>query len=204
MIIGTDILIMSVLHTEALRDHTKLDKSKSFIKMSCMDIAGHNRIKLQDTKTMLFSPDQAIGYQLFANMKSSGISAYRIAGVTDMTASSDIIRMKDVKSVNFSAFCIYCCSCIGLFCKKSFSCLFVKAFFLGKSHTVFYNLIPDPDQIRKIFFFVFSYCNIHDDLLYLSSSTFRPSLWITPSSERFLISRIMALRSTLKYWASAV
>ena len=26
----------------------------------------------------------------------------------------------------------------------------------------------------------------------------------TPSSERFLISRIMALRSTLKYWASAV
>ena len=74
-----------------------------------------------------------------------------------MTASSDIIRMKNVKSVNFSAFRIYCCSCIGLFCKKSFSCLFVKAFFLWKSHTVFYNLIPYPDQIRKIFFFVFSY-----------------------------------------------
>lgn len=205
MIIRTDILIMSILHTEPLRDHAKLGKSKSLIKMSCRNIAGHNRIKLQDTKTMLFSPGQTVGYQLFSNVKSSGISAYRIAGVTDMTASSDIIRMKDVKSVNFSAFRIYCCSCLGLFCKKSFSCLFVKAFFLWKSHTVFYNLIPYPDQIRKIFFFVFSYGNIHDDLLlYLSSSTFRPFLRITPSSERFLISRIMALRSTLKYWASAV
>ena len=205
MIIRTDILIMSILHTEPLRDHAKLGKSKSLIKMSCRNIAGHNRIKLQDTKTMLFSPGQTVGYQLFFNVKSSGISAYRIAGVTDMTASSDIIRMKNVKSVNFSAFRIYCCSCIGLLCKKSFSCLFVKAFFLWKSHTVFYNLIPYPDQIRKIFFFVFSYCNIHDDLLlYLSSSTFRPFLRITPSSERFLISRIMALRSTLKYWASAV
>lgn len=115
MIIRTDILIMSILHTEPLRDHAKLGKSKSLIKMSCRKIAGHNRIKLQDTKTMLFSPGQTVGYQLFSNVKSSGISAYRIAGVTDMTASSDIIRMKNVKSVNFSAFRIYCCSCIGLF-----------------------------------------------------------------------------------------
>ena len=113
MIIRTDILIMSILHTEPLRDHAKLGKSKSLIKMSCRNIAGHNRIKLQDTKTMLFSPGQTVGYQLFSNVKSSGISAYRIAGVTDMTASSDIIRMKNVKSVNFSAFRIYCCSCIG-------------------------------------------------------------------------------------------
>ena len=110
MIIRTDILIMSILHTEPLRDHAKLGKSKSLIKMSCRNIAGHNRIKLQDTKTMLFSPGQTVGYQLFSNVKSSGISAYRIAGVTDMTASSDIIRMKNVKSVNFSAFRIYCCS----------------------------------------------------------------------------------------------
>lgn len=118
MIIRTDILIMSILHTEPLRDHAKLGKSKSLIKMSCRNIAGHNRIKLQDTKTMLFSPGQTVGYQLFSNVKSSGISAYRIAGVTDMTASSDIIRMKNVKSVNVSAFRIYCYSCIGLFCKK--------------------------------------------------------------------------------------
>ena len=31
MIIWTDILIMSVLHTEPLRDHAKLDKSKSLM-----------------------------------------------------------------------------------------------------------------------------------------------------------------------------
>lgn len=31
MIIRTDILIMSVLHMEPLRDHAKLDKSKSLM-----------------------------------------------------------------------------------------------------------------------------------------------------------------------------
>ena len=31
MIIRTDILIMSILHTEPLRDHAKLDKSKSLM-----------------------------------------------------------------------------------------------------------------------------------------------------------------------------
>ena len=55
-----------------------------------------------------------------------------------------------------------------------------------------YLSVDRSAMMREIFFFVFSYCNIHDDLLlYLSSSTFRPFLRITPSSERFLISRIM-------------
>ena len=116
MIIRTDILIMSILHQEASRYPSQRDESQALVQLPGSRVsAGHNRIKLQDTKTMLFSPGQTVGYQLFSNVKSSGISAYRIAGVTDMTASSDIIRMKNVKSVNFSAFRIYCCSCIGLF-----------------------------------------------------------------------------------------
>ena len=96
MIIRTDILIMSILHTEPLRDHAKLGKSKSLIKMSCRNIAGHNRIKLQDTKTMLFSPGQTVGYQLFSNVKSPALRCYCIAGITDMSASSYIIRVQNV------------------------------------------------------------------------------------------------------------
>ena len=173
--------------------------------MSCVDIASHNRIKLKYAKTVLFSLYQAVRYQLSSNMKASGIPAYRIAGIADVTASSDVIWMKDVKAVNVFALLIHGCRCISLLRKKSFSGFFIQTFFLWKSHTIFHHFIPDPDQIRKIFFFIFSYCNIHNDcLLYLSNSTFRPSLLSTPSSERFLISRIMALRSTLKYWASAV
>ena len=120
MIIRTDILIMSILHTEPLRDHAKLGKSKSLIKMSCRNIAGHNRIKLQDTKTMLLFPRvRQSDTSVFSNVKSSGISAYRIAGVTDMTASSDIIRMKECKVRKlFPLSASNCCSCIGLFCKK--------------------------------------------------------------------------------------
>ena len=97
MIIRTDILIMSILHTEPLRDHAKLGKSKSLIKMSCRNIAGHNRIKLQDTKTMLFSPGQTVGYQLFADMLAPARGIHGIAGVCDVSAPADVVGMENVK-----------------------------------------------------------------------------------------------------------
>ena len=60
MIIRADILIMSVLHTESLRDHAKLHEAKSLIKMSCMNITCHDRIKLQNSKAVLFSLHQTV------------------------------------------------------------------------------------------------------------------------------------------------
>ena len=70
---------MSVLHTETLRDHPKLCKSKSLIKMSCVDIASHNRIKLKYAKTVLFSllNDLVEGCRISGDIKLDGVDIYK-------------------------------------------------------------------------------------------------------------------------------
>ena len=76
MIIRADILIMSVLHTEALRDHPKLCKSKSLIKMSCMDITCHNCIKLPMSYTALaqyLSVDRSAMMREIKNLSDEGV-----------------------------------------------------------------------------------------------------------------------------------
>lgn len=46
MIIGTDILIMSVFHSESFGDCSQLYKAKPLIQMPCVYIRRHYRIKL--------------------------------------------------------------------------------------------------------------------------------------------------------------
>lgn len=87
-----------------------------------MNITCHDRIKLQNSKAVLFSLHQAVRHQFFSDMKTPGISAYCIAGVADMSASSYIIGMKNIKAINLSAFLIYSRSCICLLRKKISSC----------------------------------------------------------------------------------
>ena len=48
VVVRANILIMTVLHTETTGNYAQLDKAETFIEMSGMDIAGNNRIKLQN------------------------------------------------------------------------------------------------------------------------------------------------------------
>ena len=71
MIVGTDVLVMPILHPKAARDCPKLNKTKTFIKMPRMDIALYNRIELKHMKTQDLCGFQAVQYQLFTNVLSS-------------------------------------------------------------------------------------------------------------------------------------
>ena len=61
MIIGTDVLIMTVLHTETTGNHAQLDKSETFIEMSRVNVAGNNSVKLKDAEAMEFSLNKTVG-----------------------------------------------------------------------------------------------------------------------------------------------
>ena len=61
MIIGTNILIMTVFHPETTGDHAQLDKSETFIEMSRVNIAGNNSIKLQNAESMKLSLNETVG-----------------------------------------------------------------------------------------------------------------------------------------------
>ena len=96
MIIRTNIFISSVFHAESLRDRPELNESQPFVKMPCMHIRRYNRIKLQDTESMLLPLFQTIKNQFFSDVKSSFLGTNRITRITDMSASSYIIWMQNV------------------------------------------------------------------------------------------------------------
>ena len=61
---------------------------------------------------------QTVRYQLFTDMKSTGIPAYCVAGIADMPTADDIIGMKNVQAVHFIRFRVNSNRGISLLCKK--------------------------------------------------------------------------------------
>ena len=121
MVVGTDVLVMAIFHPETTGNYAQLDKSETFVEMPCVNIAGNNGIKLQDAESMKLSLNETVRNQFFADMKASCLGADRIAGVTDMTAPANIIRMKNVKSQYFAIVCIFSYSSVRLCCEKFLS-----------------------------------------------------------------------------------
>ena len=75
MVVRTDVLIMTVFHPETTGNHAQLDKAKTFIEMSRVNIAGNNSIKLQDAEAMEFSLNKTVGDQFLSDMKSPCLGA---------------------------------------------------------------------------------------------------------------------------------
>lgn len=102
MIIGTNILIMPVLHEKASRNHAELLKAQTLIEMSGMDIGAHNGVKLENSKAMSLSLSQTVQDKLLADMKPSCLGAHSVACIGDMAAASLVVGMKNIKSQNLN------------------------------------------------------------------------------------------------------
>ena len=164
MIIGTNVLIMTVFHPETTGNHAQLDKAKTFIEMSRVNIAGNNSIKLQDAEAMEFSLNKTVGDQFLSDMKSPCLGADCIAGIADMTAPADIVGMKNVKSQHIPSVRILCYSSVCLLSKKCFAGFRIQKIFLGESNAVLHDLVPDLIHSRKICGLIGSDDNIHDGI----------------------------------------
>ena len=103
---------MPIIHTETARDDAKPMESQSLIEVQSMSVGGNNGIKLKDAETMLCSFFERILYQLFANVQSSSSFLHGIACIADMTATANIVRMKDVQSDDFRVLCIDSNPCV--------------------------------------------------------------------------------------------
>ena len=71
MIVRANVFIMPILHPKATGDCPELNKTKSFIQMSCVDITLYNRIELKHTKAEIFCVLQAIKHQFFTDVLPS-------------------------------------------------------------------------------------------------------------------------------------
>ena len=118
MIIRADVFVAPVFHAESARNGVKLFEAETFIEMSCMNVGSNDGVELQDAKSMDSPLLQAVTDKLFADMQSAAVPADGVAGVADMTASSYIIWVKNVQTIDF--ICVGICSngCVALFGEK--------------------------------------------------------------------------------------
>ena len=125
MIVWADVFIVPVFHAESTGDGAQLFEAETFIEMSCMNVGSNDGVELQDAKSMDSPLFQTVTDKFFADMKPAAVTADGIAGVADMTASSYIIWVKNVQTIDF--ICVGICSngCVALFGEKVSTGLFV-------------------------------------------------------------------------------
>ena len=154
-----NILVMAILHAEALWNNTELGKAQSFIQMQGMDIGGHNGIELEYAETKAGSRFQRVLHQLFANMKSTLALFHGITRIADMTAPAYIVGMENIETYNLIRLTIYGNARIRL-AHEERVCRFIRQLFiLRKSDSFTNNGIPYRHCLFLVFLFVFSYLN---------------------------------------------
>ena len=118
MIVWADVFVMSVFHAKSAGDGAQLFEAEAFVEMSCVDVGDDDGVELHDTEVMGSALFQAVADEFFTDMKSTAVTADSVAGVADMSASSYIIRMENVQTIDF--ICVRICSngCISLFGEK--------------------------------------------------------------------------------------
>ena len=152
---------MPVFHTKPLGDSPQLRKTEPFVQVSCMYIRRNNCIKLQNRKAVFAPLFNTIQYQFFSNMQSSSMRTHRVTRITDMAASSDIVRVQDIKSVNIPCVGICCDARIGLLRKKDCAAFKRQEFILRKGISLLNDFIPDFYHRAQIFFFILAYYDFH-------------------------------------------
>ena len=88
---------MPVLHAEAVGDLTEHDKAEPFIKVSGVNVRVDHGVELHEGKAVRFGLDKAILHQRLTEMLSALAAFHHVARVSDVAASSDVVRMQDIK-----------------------------------------------------------------------------------------------------------
>lgn len=112
-----------------------LHKAQPLIQVACVKVVFNHRVKQQNTKPVPLCLRETIENQFFTNVPA---------------AAADAVGMQDIKPNNVSAAVRN--AAIGLRSKKGRACLIVKLPLLRKSFAILYNLVPDANHGREIFF----------------------------------------------------
>lgn len=73
-----------------------MGEADPLVQMSGVDITLDNSVELKNLIAYFFRPCDAVKHELFTDMLPSAFGADGIARVADVSASADIVGMKDV------------------------------------------------------------------------------------------------------------
>ena len=154
IVIQTDILIGSIFHQKAIGNRSHQHEAKTFIQVPGMNIVFYYGIELHQLESMFFCLIQTVGNQPFANVFSPVARINGRACICNMTATTNIVRVKNVKSNNCSV--VVRDGTVCLCSKKYLSTFFIKKIQLWKSNTFLNNLVPNTHHSRHIGFTIVS------------------------------------------------
>ena len=107
-----------------------------------MGIICNHCIELHNPKAFHFRLCKAVKNQFLTNVFTTDFSSYSIAGITDMSASSYIVRVQDIETDNFIVINVYCDSCIGLKASLVSSVRFSSCGNATPSSNTWFHIIP--------------------------------------------------------------
>jgi hypothetical protein len=146
-----DILECSVLLSESAWDHAKLNESELAIKSKSAFVCPDDGIELQDAESAFFCPAHGVADKRFPDMMPSPVRYNGIAGVADMPASPDVVRMQDIKPGDLSGFFVSGKSCKGLHGKERMTSFRIKLILLGEGNAVADDLVPNREACLNVF-----------------------------------------------------
>lgn len=128
MVIGANILVMSVFHQKSAWNDAELLKAQPFIEMTGVGIGTDDSVKLKDPEAVYFSLFHAIHDKLFPDVQTADGRSDGITCIADVTAAPDVVRVQNIESQNLPGSSILCDAAVGLLCKKSGTSVFVQKF----------------------------------------------------------------------------
>lgn len=156
-----DIFKCPVLLAEPTGDYAQLNKAEFPIQRKSAFVCPDNGIELQNTESAFFSLIDGMANKRFPDMMPSPFRSNGITGVADMSATSDIIWMQDIKPDYLSGFFVPCKTCEGLRGKECMTGLRREFILLGKSNATTDDLVPNREAWFNVFRRVCYYLKVH-------------------------------------------
>ena len=141
---------MAVLHAEAAGDGAELDEAQTLIQVARMRVAGDDSVELQHAEAVRPALPQAVGHERFARVQAARGALDRVAGVADMAAATDIVRVQDIEPDHLSARFFDGDRAVCLRGEKLRAGGLVQQLLLREGHAVLHDLIPNTDHRRQI------------------------------------------------------
>lgn len=146
-----DILEGTVLLPESARNHAKLNESELAIKSKSAFVCPDDGIELQDAESEFSCPTHGVADKRFPDMMPSPFRGHGITGIADMSASSDVVRMQNIESGDFSGFFVPDKSCKRLHGKERIAGFCSKLILLGEGYAVADDLVPNREADFDVF-----------------------------------------------------
>ena len=150
-IVRNNILVFSVFQQKAPRNGSEAGEAQLFIQAESRCIALHDGIELEYAKIQFPGLLHTVSHQRFADMQSARFAVDGVAGITDMPASSYIVRMQNIQPQHVSGISVKGKAGKGLAAEKSVAGVFRQTLFLRKGCSFLNNLIPYAYGVGNMF-----------------------------------------------------